>query len=261
MRTLAKLFVLVALFCAPASSGQNLFSGTWKTDPLKHPTGIGATITYSVSATGKEHYSNNRNSEYDFAIDGEEYPTDRPASTVTWNKTGESSWDCTEKIRGRVARKIQVVLSSDGATLAWTYTWFNPGNRIAQGNSILNRVSGGPGLEGTWRVVKRVEEPDTFTIAFPVRGQMYIYIDPVDNTWAGPTDGTFMVSQSPMSPPGMTTAFRVVSPRKMTFEIKSGDKTTSVGTFEVSEDGKTLTRTSWAPGNDDYKTVMIFDKQ
>ena len=29
------------------------------------------------------------------------------------------------------------------------------------------------------------------TIAFPVPGQMYIYVDPIDNTWAGPTDGTF----------------------------------------------------------------------
>ena len=24
-------------------------------------------------------------------------------------------------------------------------------------------------------------------------GQMYIYIDPIDNTWVGPIDGTFMV--------------------------------------------------------------------
>ena len=60
------------------------------------------------------------------------------------------------------------------------------------------------------------------TIAFPAPGQMYIYVDPIDNTWAGPPDGTFMAVQSPMSPPGMTTAFRIAGPRKMTSETKLG---------------------------------------
>ena len=59
-------------------------------------------------------------------------------------------------------------------------------------------------------MLKRIEEPDTMTITFPVPGQMYVYIDPIDNTWAGPTDGSFTAVQSPMSPPGMTTAFRTV---------------------------------------------------
>ena len=60
------------------------------------------------------------------------------------------------------------------------------------------------------------------TIVFPVPGQMYVYVNPIDNTWAGPTDGTFMAVQSPMSPPGMTTAFRIAGPRKMTSETKLG---------------------------------------
>lgn len=52
-------------------------------------------------------------------------------------------------------------------------------------------------------MVKRVENvQDTLTIAFPVPGQMYMYVDPIDNTRAGPMDGTFMAVQSPVSPPG-----------------------------------------------------------
>ena len=252
--------IFSALFIPSVLSAQNPFAGTWKTQPSKNPTGM-ATITYSASATGQEHYSNNRNSEYDFAIDGKEYPTDRPASTVTWNKTGKLSWNCTEKIRGRVTREIHLALSPDGQTLTTTYTWFNPGNRTAQGLTVFSRVSGGPGLEGIWKSMKRVEEPDTLTIAFPVSGQMYMYVDPIDNTWAGPMDGTFMAVQSPMSPPDMTSAYRVAGPRKMTFEAKVGDKITFVGTLEVSEDGKTLTRTTWAPGKRDAKTVLILEKQ
>jgi hypothetical protein len=261
MLRLAQVFLAAALFFAPGLRAQNPFAGTWKSDEKKNSPAATGTVTYSLSATGKEHYSNNRNSEYDFAIDGNEYHTDRESSTVAWSAAGERGWDCTEKIRGRVIRKIHLELSLDGQTLSTTYTWFNPGNRTAQGSSIFRRVSGGPGLEGTWKLVKRIEEPDTLTIAFPVPGQMYMYVDPIDNTWVGPTDGTFMAVQSPMSPPGITTAYLVAGPRKMTFEIKSGDKTTSLGTLEVSEDGKILTRTTWPPGKEDEKRVIILDKQ
>lgn len=111
-------------------------------------------------------------------------------------------------------------------------------------------------------MVKRVENvQDTLTIAFPVPGQMYMYVDPIDNTRAGPMDGTFMAVQSPVSPPGMTSAYRIAGPRKMTFEAKYGDRITFVGTLEVSEDGKTLTRTTWAPGKENSKTVLILEKQ
>ncbi|MGB0034104.1 MAG: hypothetical protein WBP79_01360 [Candidatus Acidiferrales bacterium] len=261
MRKLGSVFVFVALLCPTALRAQNPFAGTWKGNHEKYPVAASGTVTYSLSATGKVHFSNNRNSEYDFAIDGKEYPTDRPASTVTWSKAGESTWDCTEKIKEKAIRKIHLVLSSDGETLTTTYTWFNPGNRTAEGSSIFSRVSGGPGLEGTWKMVKRIEEPDTLTVAFPVPGQMYMYVDPIDNTWAGPTDGTFMAVQSPMSPPGMTTAYRIAGPRKMTFEVKSGDKTAYLGELEVSEDGKTLTRTTWPPGNENDKRVLILEKQ
>ena len=87
-------------------------------------------------------------------------------------------------------RKIHLALSAEEQTLTMTYTWFNPANRTANGSSVYAKVSGGPSLEGSWKMLKRNEEPDTMTIVFPVPGQMYVYIDPIDNTWAGPTDGT-----------------------------------------------------------------------
>jgi len=241
-----------------AEVAQSAFAGIWKSE---NPAITPGTITYSKSSTGGEHFSNNRNSEYDFAIDGKEYPTDRPDSTVAWVSAGPSSWDCVEKIRDRVTRKIHLALSSEAETLTMTYTWFNPANRTANGASVYARVSGGPSLEGSWKMVKRIEEPDTMTIAFPVPGQMYVYIDPIDNTWAGPTDGTFMAVQSPMSPPGITTAFRTAGSRKMTSETKLGSKTLYLATLEVSDDGNTMTRTTWAPAKEDQETVLTLKKQ
>jgi hypothetical protein len=258
MNRLAVHSVLLILSCSPVLNAQNVFAGTWK---VKNPALIPGTVTYSKSSLGKEHYSNNRNSEYDFAMDGREYSTDRPASTVMWVSTGQSTWDCVEKIKGNVIKKTHLSLSADGQTLTTSYTWFNPRNRTAEGSSIYVRVDGGPGLQGSWKMVKRIDEPDVMTIAFPVPGQMYIYVDPIDNTWAGPTDGTFMAVQSPLAAPGTTTAFRIASPRRMTSEIKVGDKTIALATLEVSEDGKTLTRSTWPPGKEDQKTVLTLEKQ
>jgi hypothetical protein len=250
------------LLCWPTVlSAQNSFSGTWKTDPAKHPFGIGAIATYTVSTDGREHFSNNRGREYDFAIDGKEYPTDRRGSTVLWTKTGQSTWTCVEKVQGKPLREILLVLSPEGRTLNTTYTWFNPGNRTAQGETLFSRVSGGPGLEGSWRVVKRVEEPDIFYIAFPAPGQLYVYIDPMDYIWAGPLDGTFRPVQCPQFAPGTASAFKLTSPHRMDIQTKIDDKLAYLEKWEISEDGKTLTRTTWTPGREDITSVFILEKE
>lgn len=130
--------VLLALvLCAPAAVGaQELFAEAWKTDP-EQPAGLGTTVTYSTSVKGGEHYSNNQNREYDFAMDDHDYPTDRPGATVRWDRTGSSSWTSVEKIEGKVTREIQLSLSADGQTLTSTYTWFNPANRTAKGSTVF----------------------------------------------------------------------------------------------------------------------------
>ena len=253
--------VIILLGWPSVLSAQNAFSGTWKTDSAKHPSGLGAIATYTLSADGKEHFSNNRSREYDFAIDGQEYPTDRPGSTVAWTETGQSTWTCIERIQGKPLREIHLVLASDGQTLNTTYTWFNPGNRTAQGETRFSRISGGPGLEGSWKVVKRVEEPDVFYVAFPAPGQLYIYIDPMDYTWAGPLDGTFRPVQCPQLVPGTASAFKLTGPSRMDIQTKIDDKLAYLEKWEISEDGKTLTRTTWPPGQENKTSVFILEKE
>ena len=264
MNRVYKTFGALALIvlCWPTVlSAQNAFSGTWKTDPAKHPFGLGAIATYTLSTDGRVHFSNNKSREYDFAIDGKDHPTDRPGSTERWTKTSESSWTRMETIQDKPLREVHLVLSPDGQTLTTTYTWFNPGNRTAQGKTIFSRISGGSGLWGSWKVVNRVEEPDTFYIAFPAPGQLYIYIEPMDYTWAGPMYGTFRPVQCPQVVPGTASAFHLADPRRMDVETKINGKTAFFDKWEVSEDGKTLTRTTWAPGHEDSTSVFILEKQ
>lgn len=157
--------------------------------------------------------------------------------------------------------EIHLVLAPDGQTLSTTYTWFNPGNRTAQGETTFSRISGGPGLEGSWKVVKRVEEPDVFYIAFPAPGQLYFYIDPMDYTWAGPLDGTFRSVQCTQLVPGTASAFKLTGPRRMDIQTKIDDKLAYLEKWEISEDGKTLTRTTWPPGQENKTSVWILEKE
>ena len=108
-------FVLILLGWPSVLSGQNPSSGTWKSDPAKHPFGLGAIATYTPAADGKEHFSNIRSREYDFAIDGKEYPTDRPGSTVAWIKTEQLTRTCIERIQEKPLREIHLVLASNGS--------------------------------------------------------------------------------------------------------------------------------------------------
>jgi hypothetical protein len=260
MNSSAGALMALAL-CAPAAVGaQELFAGAWKTDP-EQPAGLGTTVTYSTSVKGGEHYSNNRNREYDFAMDGHDYPTDRPGATVRWDRTGSSSWTSVEKIEGKVTREIQLSLSADDQTLTSTYTWFNPASRTAKGSAVFSRVAGTSGIEGTWRVVKRVEEPDTLTIFFPAPGQLHLNIDPIDYTWTGSMDGAFRPVHCPMLSPGTTSAFQLAGARRMNSETKVNGTTVSVDKWEISEDGKKLSRTIWAPGHEDKTLVLTLKRQ
>ena len=63
---------LILLYWPAHLGAQNAFSGKWKSDPARHPFGLGAVATYTLSADGREHFSNHRSREYDFAIDGKE---------------------------------------------------------------------------------------------------------------------------------------------------------------------------------------------
>jgi hypothetical protein len=106
------------LLCWPAVlRAQNAFGGTWKTATAKYPFGLGAVAISTLSADGREHFSNNGSREYDFAIDGKEYPTDRPGSTVVWTKTGQSTF----YLRRENSRKT-TKRDTSGLVAAWRNT-------------------------------------------------------------------------------------------------------------------------------------------
>jgi hypothetical protein len=240
------------------AAAQASFAGTWVLDHTRHAMIETADVTYSKTAAGM-HYAARR--EYDFALDGRDYPGAMPGASVAWTPMGANAWEVLEKANGALRRKMRVELSADGQTLQTTYTWFNPGNRTARGSETFTRLSGTSGLEGTWHSVQRVEEPDYLYIALPAPGQMYQFLDPSEETWAGPLDGTFMLRQGSQVAKGTSESFKLVSPNKLLFQRKVDGRVITEGAEEVSPDGRTLTMQVWVPGNEDKKRILVLDRQ
>ena len=65
----------------------------------------------------------------------------------------------------------------------------------------------------------------------------------------------------PTVPPGLTLAYKVVSPKSMSYVVKEKGKPVNYGTQTLSADGKSFTDTSWNPGKESEKTTGFYVKQ
>src|SRR5271170_5098280 len=134
MRRIAFTLVLLAASAGIALAADSPFAGTWKLNVEKSKF-TGDTFTYAATATGF-HYSNGATLEYDFAVDGKDYPT-IPDRTVSWTKAGDNAWDTVAKDgKGTVLSKAHRVLSADGKKLTITYTSYRPGGGTEEGSDV-----------------------------------------------------------------------------------------------------------------------------
>jgi len=246
------------LLAACASVAGSPFQGTWKLDTGKsHFTGD--TFTYSTTPSGLMHYSNGSTSEFDFKLDGKPYPN-MGGYTVTWTAAGENAWDSEWRLGDKVTGKSHRTLSADGKTLTLESTGFRADGTEAQETDVYTRVSGGPGLPGTWRNIKVQTSSTTYIIWIPAPGQIRIE-NPADReTVAGPTDGTALPYVGPETPQGYTISFMVAGPSHLKYVNKYNDKVVNLGTMKVSRDGKTLTQVFWVPGKEKERATAVYVK-
>jgi hypothetical protein len=259
MKRLAFALVLLAASAGSALAADSPFTGTWKLNVDKSKF-TGDTFTYSATATGF-HYSNGATIEYDFAIDGKDYPTivDR---TVSWTKAGDDSWDTVAKdAKGTVLSKAHRVLSADGKKLTVTYTSYRPDGTTAEGSDEYLRISGGPGLAGKWKDAKAKVASSSLVISIPTPGQVSVEYPSFKETMTGPTDGTPIAVKGPTIPDGVFISYKPAGSDKWEFAETLNDKPWRKGTMTVSSGGKILTEVSWIPGKESEKEIEVWDKE
>jgi hypothetical protein len=252
-------WILLAASAGTALAADTPFAGTWKLNVEKSKL-TGDTFSYTATATGFQ-YSNGSTTKFDFAIDGKDYPA-TAGRTVSWTKSGDNTWDSVYKdTHGTVVSKVHRVLAPDGKTMTVTSTLFRADGTTSEDTIVRERVSGGPGLAGTWKEVKVTTTPDTEIISVPSAGQIK-YEFPKDRQFVeGLVDGSPSRLQGPRVPEGTTVAFKQRAPNELGWSYAVKGTVMQEGVDTVSSDGKSLTSVNWAPGKQSEKTVQVYDKQ
>jgi hypothetical protein len=259
MRGFALTLALLAAGAGSAAAADSPFVGTWNLNTEKSKL-AGETFSYTATATGFE-YSNGSTTKFDFALDGKDYPV-FAGRTVSWVKSGDNTWDSVYKDgHGTVLTKVHRVLSSDGKTMTVTSTDYHADGTTSQETDVRARVSGGPGLAGTWKDVKVSAAADTTIISAPSTGHIR-YEFPKDKQFVeGSVDGSPLRVQGQSVPEGATIAFKQRGPNELEWTYSVKGTVLQKGVDSVSSDGKSLSSVSWAPGKESEKLVQAYDKQ
>ena len=259
MKHLALTLVLLAASVGAASAADSPFVGTWKLNVEKSKL-AGESFTYTATATGFQ-YSNGSTVKFDFATDGKDY-TVLPGRTVSWTKSGANAWDSIYKDgHGTVLSKVHRVLSADGKTMTVVSTDYHADGTTSEETDVRQRVSGGPGLAGTWKEMKVNRASEMMIISVPSAGHIKYEIPRQKDILEGPVDGTASPVKGPSALEGATIAFKQMSSTELAWTYANKSTVLQKGVDSVSSDGKLLTSTGWAPGKESEKTIEVYDKQ
>jgi hypothetical protein len=231
--------------------------GTWKLNPAKsHFTGT--TISYEQLPAGAMR-STAEGQSYEFKVDGQPY-AGTFGDTVMWKAVSASSWQVVHR-RNTPLGTDAIAVSADGKTLTVNSTGTLPDGTAYDDTAAFARVSGGPGLAGTWKSTK-------VTISSP----LVIEFSPYEGdgiTWKIPAlhgtvnlkfDGKDNPVDAPTVPADFTVAATAAGPRAFTLVEKLGGKVVYRARYTLSADGRTLTAVDTPEGSDESVTA-VYDRQ
>jgi len=242
----------MSLASLAASAADSPWAGHWKLDPAQSHF-AGDTMTYSAGPKGLVHFSDGSTVQYDFGLDGKEYPA-AYNRTTSWTSAGKNTWDQVTRADGKVLSKSHRVVSEDGKTLTMTFTGTQPDGTTRDDELVYTRVSAGKGLLGKWRSIKvSGNAPASFIISSPGSGTLHYDIPEEKASVEGSADGTDHPIHGPNVPPGMTIGYKLAD-REIRYTIKMNGKPDNYGIQTLAADGHSFTDVSWNPGKGKRKT-------
>jgi hypothetical protein len=251
------LFIFAA---GGAFAVENPWIGTWKLDAA-HSQLAGDTFTVTHGPGKLLHFTDGVIA-FDFGTDGKEYKAayDR---TIVWTPTGPNSWETVNKKNGAVLTKSERTLSADGNTLSRHYTETHADGSTSEGDDVYARLSGGPGLLGTWKSIKVTDSggPKTFIISAPTSATMRFEIPEWKAHAEGAVDGRDLPVVGDTTPAGMTASFKLVTPTQLKYVLKVNGKEDTEGVQTLAADGRTYTDVSWSPGKESEKQTCLYVRQ
>lgn len=252
--TLRSLLLLCASALAVVAADAP-YIGTWKANMAKSDF-AGTTITYEKLPTG-EWQSTADGVSYKFKMDGNDYP-DNLGNTAAWKAINSTAWQTTWKVNGKLVNTDNVRIGADGGLTVSTKGTKPNGEPIDQ-TVTSQRVSGGPGLAGTWKSKAIQDNAPEVIQLIATAGNGLTFKNNYGVECSGKTDGKDQPCKGPLTPAGWTVA-QTVSGARLTTTLKKDGKPLYRYEFTVSADGKTLTQVGGAVATNE-KIKMVFDRQ
>jgi hypothetical protein len=260
VKTFGIILAAAAGLTAAAQAADSPWVGTWKLDRARSNF-TGDTFTYSRNSKGQYHFSDGSTTNYDFAVDGQEYVVSE-GTKVSWKAAGDHGWDSTIRTNGNFVVKVHRELSDADKTLTITATGTKPDGSTLNEESVYTRVTGTTGLVGKWRSIKSSEgSPEQFIVSAPSAGVLHWELPDYQETTEGRMDGSDLPIKGPSVPPGMTFSARFESPNRLAYVLKKDGQPQMYGLQTMAADGSTFTDVSYNAGKQDEKTTGVYVRQ
>ncbi len=248
--------VCAAVCCAlmgPLAMAQDSpWNGSWKADP--------ATMKYEGPAcsvvTDADGFTVTMGGVANPKIVCDAGPNKLPEGVVASCRTTDDGYEVNSSKAGKPTTHVKISMSADGSSLTRRTLVFIPEGGTYTVTTRAERVSGGPGMKGTWKTVSFVESQDTGVLTIKVDGDTVAFKETdTDQPIVCKLDGTPVktgTSTIAIKPDGAQTL-------KVTYAGEDG-KVRRENTFVLSEDGTTVTETDVTPEPAASKMTLTLHK-
>lgn len=257
MKRIYLLFALAFLMTSSLWAADDPFCGKWKLNLAKSK--LTGEQTKIESLGGNRYKWTNGNDTDIITFDGTDQKM-KHGDTLSMTPEGANSWKMVIKKDGRVLSTMTHTVSADGNTQSIKGTSTRPDGSTSDFDVKLKRISGGPGIAGTW------EDADVkFTGAAewevsPYEGDGLTFNNAAfKDTISIKFDGKDYEEHGPDVAAGSTSSGKRVDAHTLALVDKIKGEVQDHTTYKVSADGKTLTMTIHDAGQPKPITV-VYDK-
>lgn len=250
------LILVPTVSCRGASPDWN---GTWKLDPAKSDI-PGPTIVVSITPDGMWHNASRGGPIANFRCDGKAYQAN-DIITVYCTQASSSSAEINGFKNESKVFTAHWDLSPDGNVLSVKATGFQADGSAKATQRRYARISGSVGFAGGWRNVNPFEGiPPIRKIS--LQGHILHESSPDNDRYIDVTlDGADATIHGRLISPNARFALKERSPREFSSTMKQDGQVVSVGYWQISADGRSLTESYWVPGRPTEKAVLVYEKQ
>ena len=233
------------------------WNGTWKLNTSKSSF-QGPVFTISISADG-EYSWDDGSSSFTFRCDGKDRPIEKNR-TRACVKSSATVLDLTQKDDGVKTRVSHLELSAEGKVLTATATAFRPSGPVITSQVVASRMSGSNDFAGEWRDRTYLQRHADMTLSLDSQA-LHISFPNAGQNIDEPLNGVDAAMHGPHAPNGVTYAVRLVGRREISTLTKRDGKTSTQGSFELSDDGRVITESWWTPGHPADKSTFVYERK